>query len=87
MIVVSVIGLLERDGTFRKRWQHVEQGYSTSVASGPNKKITGGVRAAQNIDQIMAKNEKQQCIFPQVNSHTRRCVGIVWQKCCEQASL
>jgi len=35
------------------------QGYSTSVASGPNKKITGGVRAAQNIDQIMAKNEKQ----------------------------
>jgi len=30
----------------------VHQGYSTSVASGPNKKITGGVRAAQNIDQI-----------------------------------
>jgi len=25
----------------------VHQGYSTSVASGPNKKITGGVRAAQ----------------------------------------
>jgi len=37
----------------------LEQGYSTSVASGPNKKITRGVRAAQNIDQIMAKNEKQ----------------------------
>jgi len=36
-----------------------QQGYSTSEASGPNKKITGGVRAAQNIDQIMAKNEKQ----------------------------
>jgi len=37
----------------------VHQGYSTSVASGPNKKITGGVRAAENIDKIMAKNEKQ----------------------------
>ena len=34
----------------------LQQGYSTSVTSGPNKKITGGVRAAQNIDQLMAKN-------------------------------
>jgi len=41
---------------FEKVLFRLLQGYSTSVASGPKTKITGGVRAAQNIDQIMAKN-------------------------------